>query len=70
MDKNFDLNKYPGLSSIEAAQILEVNGYNELPSQRNHSNFTLLYNILTEPMLILLLICGIIYCFMGEAKDA
>ncbi len=59
-----------GLTETEAAAILTADGYNELPSQKSQSNFVLLLKVLSEPMLLLLLGCGIIYVFLGEPRDA
>ncbi len=59
-----------GLSQTEAEEILKKDGYNELPSQKKRNGFFMLLKILTEPMLLLLLGCGLIYLFLGEPKDA
>ena len=59
-----------GLSEKEASAILKEQGYNELPSQKKQSLFSILLNVLKEPMLLLLLGAGLIYLFLGEVKDA
>ena len=59
-----------GLTEKKAAAIVQVDGYNELPSQKPHSNIAVLFKVLSEPMLLLLLGCGIIYLFLGEPRDA
>jgi len=59
-----------GLSENEASEILKEQGYNELPSQKKQSLFSILLNVLKEPMLLLLLGAGLIYLFLGEVKDA
>lgn len=59
-----------GLASVDAQEILERDGYNELPSQRKQSSFSLLLKVLSEPMFLLLLGGIIIYTFLGELKDA
>ncbi len=59
-----------GLSEKEASAILKEQGYNELLSQKKQSLFSILLNILKEPMLLLLLGAGLIYLFLGEVKDA
>lgn len=60
----------PGLNDAEVQQRLERDGYNELPSQKPQNVFETLLEVLKEPMLIFLLICGTIYMFLGEFQDA
>jgi Ca2+-transporting ATPase len=59
-----------GLSQVEAEKILQTDGYNELPSQKKQSGFFILFKVLSEPMLLLLIVAGGIYLFLGEVKDA
>ena len=70
METTFDPENITGLSEEEAAGILKNDGYNELPSQKKQSLFSILLNVLKEPMLLLLLGAGLIYLFLGEVKDA
>ena len=63
-------NTYNCLSQEEAEKLLKIDGYNELPSQKKQSSFSILIKILSEPMLLLLVIGGLIYLFIGETKDA
>jgi P-type Ca2+ transporter type 2C len=59
-----------GLSEKEAAKILQTDGHNELPTQKKQNSFSILLRVVSEPMLLLLVVSGTIYFFMGEAKDA
>jgi Ca2+-transporting ATPase len=59
-----------GLSEIDAAKLLKINGYNELPTQKKQSSFSLFVKVLSEPMLLLLAGCGTLYFFMAEIADA
>lgn len=59
-----------GLDDLTAKERLVKDGYNELPSQKRQGSIALLFHVLSEPMLLLLVGCGIIYLFMGEARDA
>ncbi len=68
--KIYNINNFQGLSKKEVARLLLEEGPNELPSQKNQNWFSILLKVLSEPMLILLLVSGSIYFFMGEAKDA
>ena len=38
--------------------------------KKNRALFSILLNILKEPMLFLLLVAGLIYLFLGESNDA
>jgi len=70
METTFDPVNITGLSEEEAAGILKNDGYNELPSQKKQSLFSILLNVLKEPMLLLLLGADLIYLLLGEVKDA
>jgi len=59
-----------GLTQIEVERILKIDGFNELPSQKKQSGLSILFKVLSEPMLTLLIVSGGIYLFLGEAKDA
>jgi Ca2+-transporting ATPase len=59
-----------GLTENKAQKILEIDGFNELPSQKKQNVFLMLFKVLSEPMLLLLIGSGMIYLFMGEMKDA
>ncbi|HEY9206542.1 MAG TPA: cation-translocating P-type ATPase [Candidatus Methanoperedens sp.] len=70
MEKIFEPEAITGLSEEEAAKRLKEAGYNELPSQRKQGFFSIMFNVLREPMLLLLLGSGLIYLFVGEINDA
>jgi len=59
-----------GLSEKEALLRLKQDGPNELPTQKSKSVFTIFFNVVREPMLLLLLGSGLIYVFLGDIKDA
>lgn len=59
-----------GLSGSEVVQRLKEYGYNELPSQKKRNVFLIFFNVIKEPMLLLLVASGLIYFFLGEPKDA
>lgn len=65
-----DLNKYRGLSQLEADNLLKENGFNETPSQKKQSVFALFIKIIKEPMFLLLIASGTIYLFIGELGDS
>lgn len=59
-----------GLSEEEAQGCLRRDGFNELPSQKQKNIFRILFDVLSEPMLLLLLGAGAVYVFLGELQDA
>lgn len=65
-----DIGDLQGISQKTAENILNAEGFNELPSQKKISWFSMLLHILAEPMLILLVLSGVVYLFLGEIKDA
>ncbi|NMB84126.1 cation-translocating P-type ATPase [Candidatus Roizmanbacteria bacterium] len=70
MDDSHILNKHRGLTEKQVREKIREEGYNELPSQKKQNIFEILLNVVREPMLIMLIACGTIYLFLGEAKDA
>ncbi len=59
-----------GLTTSEASQILESEGYNELPTEGKRSSFAIVKGVLGEPMFALLIIAAIIYFIIGNLQDA
>ena len=67
---DFDLNTVTGLSENEAAERLRRDGPNELPTAKQRGVFSIAAGVAREPMFLLLLVCGAIYFFLGEAQEA
>jgi len=65
-----DISKLPGLSEADAAVRLRAEGFNELPSQKSKNVFRILIDVVSEPMLLLLIGAGVIYLILGEPRDA
>jgi hypothetical protein len=61
MTYEFELSSTSGLSEIEAAKRLQEEGYNELPFSGKRSVFRIAFEIIREPMFLLLIACGTIY---------
>ncbi len=59
-----------GLSTQEATDRLLHFGYNELTGEKPKNAVTLFLKVLSEPMLLLLVLCGGLYFLMGDTKDA
>ncbi len=70
MSTPFDINSITGLSEQEAAARLRREGYNELPSTKQRSIFAIAFDVVREPMFLLLVACGIVYLFLGDMQEA
>jgi Ca2+-transporting ATPase len=62
--------RFAGLSGPEAADRLKSEGYNELPTAQRRTVFRILFEILKEPMFLMLTAAGVIYLIVGEPQDA
>jgi Ca2+-transporting ATPase len=67
---SFDLKTISGLSEQDAAAQLERDGYNELPSSKKRSIFAIAFEVVREPMFLLLVACGTIYLIIGDLREA
>ncbi|MEI8380662.1 MAG: cation-translocating P-type ATPase [Planctomycetota bacterium] len=59
-----------GLSDSGVALRLQQHGYNELPSSKSRSIFATAWEVVREPMFLLLLACGTIYLVLGDVQEA
>ncbi|MFZ6773410.1 cation-translocating P-type ATPase [Undibacterium sp. SXout7W] len=59
-----------GLSSPVAAQLLAQHGTNELPTAKPQNVWRIAWKVITEPMLLLLIACGVIYLLLGDRQEA
>jgi Ca2+-transporting ATPase len=66
----FDERAVQGLSSQEAATRLREEGFNELPSSKRRSIFSIAFDVVREPMFLLLVACGTIYLILGDLEEA
>lgn len=69
MSIEFDL-RTVGLSETEAAERLSADGFNELPSTKQRNVFAIAFEVVREPMFLLLVACGAIYLILGDAQEA
>ncbi|MEA5535488.1 cation-translocating P-type ATPase [Crocosphaera sp. XPORK-15E] len=65
-----DPNTPMGLSDLEAAQRLKQDGYNELPTSKRGGLLAIALEVLSEPIFLLLVACGIIYWLLGDRQEA
>jgi len=61
---------FPGLSEQEAISRFTAEGPNELPSTKPRGILAIAWELVREPMLILLLGAGSIYFILGELQDS
>ncbi|MDZ8051163.1 MAG: cation-translocating P-type ATPase [Aulosira sp. ZfuVER01] len=65
-----DLKTLTGLSASEVADRLKQEGYNELPSTVHRTIWAIAWEIVQEPIFLLLVGCGVIYLFLGDVQEA
>ena len=70
MLQDVDSRSVGGLSDQEAAARLRTEGPNELPTAKPPSLLATAWQVIREPMLMLLVGAGAIYLFLGELKDS
>ncbi len=64
-----DIGSVAGLSGKEAGEKLQSEGYNELPSQQKRSIFWIIFEVIHEPMFLLLVASGLIYFALGDVTE-
>lgn len=65
----FDIDSVAGLSGREAAEKLRIEGYNELPGSKQRGVFRIIFEVIHEPMFILLVASGLIYFILGDFSE-
>lgn len=61
--------KISWLSQQEVEIRIKQFGYNELPSSKEKNIFQILWDIIKEPMIILLIICGTLYFILWDLQE-
>jgi Ca2+-transporting ATPase len=69
MDLPFLTKDPKGLTQKEASDILQKEGYNELPSSKPKSVFKIALGVVKEPMFLLLVACGTLYLTLGDIQE-
>ena len=64
-----DFDSVAGLTNKEAQEKLRNEGYNELPSQKQRSTFWIIFEVIHEPMFLLLVASGLIYFVLGDVSE-
>ena len=65
-----DISNFSGLTEQEAAERLREEGYNEIPSTRRRSIVAIAFELVRQPMFLLLVGGGIIYLLLGDMREA
>jgi P-type Ca2+ transporter type 2C len=65
-----DLEPVSGLSERDAEERLKTAGYNEIPGPDKRSRLRIVFEVIHEPMFILLVTSGLIYFFLGDLSEA
>lgn len=68
--KKQDIKNIQGLTEQEALNRLKKEGYNELPSTKKRSIFAIAFDIIKEPMFLLLIASGAVYLLIGDKQEA
>jgi Ca2+-transporting ATPase len=59
-----------GLSETDAVARLRTEGFNELPAAKARNLLRTAWDVIREPMILLLISAAVIYLFLGEPRDA
>jgi hypothetical protein len=66
----FDKHDLPALSDDGAARRLEKDGYNEQPAAGTRPGLSIALDVVREPMLLLLIACGVLCLILGDLEVA
>lgn len=65
-----DITAISGLSGEEAARLIELEGYNELPTGSRRGLLNIAFEVVREPMFLLLIAAGTLYLLLGDLEEA
>lgn len=65
-----EIQNIKGLTENEVSRRFKEHGYNEIPAQKKRPAFAIFFDVVKEPMLLLLLGSSVVYLFLGEVNDA
>lgn len=60
---------YLGLSSVEVSKRLGKSGLNELPKEKTKNGWAIFFEVIREPMLLLLVLSVVLYFFLGDVLE-
>jgi Ca2+-transporting ATPase len=70
MTTTAEMQAFAGLDEEEAAARLRVEGPNDLPTADRRSLFGVVLDVVREPMIGLLVACGVVYVVLGDRQEA
>jgi P-type Ca2+ transporter type 2C len=70
MTTKFDETNLQGLTEQEALERLAQDGYNELPMAKKRTIIHILFEVVREPMFLMLIACGVLYLILGDKEEA
>lgn len=70
MKGNYDLKTVVGLTEKTAQERLVAEGFNELPSAQTQGLLEIMWEVVREPMFMLLVVCSSIYFLLGDLREA
>jgi Ca2+-transporting ATPase len=65
-----EIRELKGLSKADVDDRRSRFGTNQLPDKQKRGIFKIILEVCTEPMFLLLVVCGVIYLLVGEPRDA
>ena len=68
--QHLNIDDLKGVSEAEAARLQKEEGYNELPSTKKRNVFAIAFEVVREPMFLLLIACGLLYLILGDIQEA
>ena len=69
MNKNNPITPFKGLSERDVLNNRQQFGANELPSSKDKSLWLIAWEVVKEPMFLLLVACAVLYLLLGSAKE-
>ncbi len=70
MQTKYNETNLQGLTEQEALEQLAMDGYNELPAAKKRTFLHILFEVVREPMFLMLIACGLLYLFLGDRAEA
>ncbi|MBF0232115.1 MAG: HAD-IC family P-type ATPase, partial [Desulfamplus sp.] len=69
MKIDFKSSEFRGLTEQDAQEKIRTDGYNELPSSKPRSIFSIGFEVAKEPMFLLLVASGTLYLILGDVQE-
>ncbi|MBF0467896.1 MAG: cation-translocating P-type ATPase [Desulfamplus sp.] len=69
MKIDFKSSEFRGLTEQDAQEKIRIDGYNELPSSKPRSIFSIGFEVAKEPMFLLLVASGTLYLIIGDVQE-